>query len=172
MIKKIILTAAILFLLVNCASKPIKKEVLAGYRPWGMIGGRIADTYAGVKVMFILPGSPAEKAGLKKGDFVKSIDNRIALKTDPLVLYIRSRLPGTLLNLQILRNLDNKKIGIIIGKFPEDEQLYQMTRAAFKAYDFHRALMLINRFEKSVKKSRRKSAISSLKTRILQTINK
>jgi len=60
-----------------CAStgeRKLKDET--SFRPWGLLGAHIKDTYSGVSVVKVTPGSSAEEAGLRVGDRVLEVGRR------------------------------------------------------------------------------------------------
>jgi serine protease Do len=62
---------------------------------------------SGVTVSSVVAGSPAEKANLKIGDTITSVDGRSVKNGDDLVADIASRKPGTKVTLGLVR--DGKK---------------------------------------------------------------
>jgi len=70
----------------------------------GDIGAVLTRRYAFLMVVSTRPGSPAEKAGLRSGDILKTIDNR---HTRPLAPAVGERLlrgaPGSIVKLKVLR---------------------------------------------------------------------
>ncbi len=65
---------------------------------------RVYGVQSGVTVESIVPGSPAEKAGLRVGDTVTSVDGRQIKNGDDLVADIASRKPNSKLVLGLIRN--------------------------------------------------------------------
>src|SRR5450631_3751751 len=68
---------------------------------------RVYGVQAGVTISSVVAGSPAEKAELKIGDTITTVDDRPVKKGDDLVADIASRKPGTKVTLGLVRN--NKK---------------------------------------------------------------
>ncbi len=58
----------------------------------------------GVKVTQIAPGSPAEKAGLKEGDLIESVDGKSVASREELAAAIAAKKPGDAVTLRIDRN--------------------------------------------------------------------
>ena len=58
----------------------------------------------GVIVSYVQPGGPAEKAGLKQGDVITSIDGRVIKNNDDLVNEIAGRRPGSTVRLGCTRD--------------------------------------------------------------------
>jgi serine protease Do len=69
----------------------------------------------GVVVKSIQPGGPAEKAGLKSGDILLTIDGRSIKDGDDLVNEIASRRPGSSIRLGYLRDDKQADITVTIG---------------------------------------------------------
>jgi serine protease Do len=65
---------------------------------------RVYGVQSGVTVSSVVAGSPAEKAELKVGDTITSVDGRPVKNGDDLVADIASRKPGTKINLGLIRN--------------------------------------------------------------------
>ncbi|HUO26370.1 MAG TPA: Do family serine endopeptidase [Candidatus Aquilonibacter sp.] len=65
---------------------------------------RVYGSGTGVTVSSVVPGSPADQAGLKIGDTIISVDGRKVTKGSELVSDIASRHPGAKVNLGFLRN--------------------------------------------------------------------
>jgi serine protease Do len=69
----------------------------------------------GVVVRTIQPGGPAEKAGLKAGDILLTIDGRAIKDGDDLVSEIASRRPGSSIRLGYLRDGKQADLTVTIG---------------------------------------------------------
>ena len=69
----------------------------------------------GVLVQQVQPGGPADKAGMKPGDIITSIDGRQVKDGDDLVSDIASRRPGTTANLGFLRSGKQQDATVTIG---------------------------------------------------------
>src|SRR6202167_5533454 len=65
---------------------------------------RVYGAGSGVTVSSVVPGSPADTAGLKVGDTITSIDSKKVTKGAELVSDIASRKPGSKVQLDLLRN--------------------------------------------------------------------
>jgi len=65
---------------------------------------RVYGAGSGVTVSSVVPGSPADEAGLKVGDTITSIDSKKVTKGADLVSDIASRKPGSKATLGFLRN--------------------------------------------------------------------
>ncbi len=69
----------------------------------------------GVLVQKVKPGGPAEKAGLKSGDIITTIDGRAIKDGDDLVNEIASRRPGSTIRLGYLRDGKQADTTVTIG---------------------------------------------------------
>jgi serine protease Do len=102
-------------------------ERLAKGESWG---GRLgskgdAEPFLGVqgdtdasecRLIRILPGSPAEKAGLKENDVVTRFGTKVINNYDELVAQIARRRPGDEVTLDVLRGEDSVTVRVVIGK--------------------------------------------------------
>jgi serine protease Do len=68
---------------------------------------RVYGVQSGITISSVVAGSPADKAGLKVGDTIVSVDTKQVKNGDELVADIASRKPGTKVNLGYIR--DGKK---------------------------------------------------------------
>jgi serine protease Do len=76
---------------------------------------RVYGFKTGVLVQEVQPGGPADKAGLKAGDIITSIDGRNVKDGDDLVNEIASRKPGTSIRLGFSREGKQQDATITIG---------------------------------------------------------
>jgi len=77
--------------------------------------GRVYGFKSGVLVSFVQPGGPGDKAGLKAGDIIVSIDGRPIKDGDDLVNDIAVRKPGSSAKLGFLRSGKEQSASVIIG---------------------------------------------------------
>jgi S1-C subfamily serine protease len=122
-------------------AKPIMEQALAGQklaRPW--IGIRyealtlqIADqaklpvsagawlqpaSASGSTSPAVVPGSPAEKAGLKEGDIITAVNGVKITATSPLDDILTQYTPGTTVALDVLRNGASIMLSLTLGTRP------------------------------------------------------
>jgi S1-C subfamily serine protease len=120
---RLVLAAAIgLLTLPALARSPAPQpEALRGlevYRPappW--MGIRAAP---GVHVQEVVEGGPADKAGLKKGDLITSVDFLPTFEEPGLMGALREKGPGDVLVLDILRDGEDVRLKLVLGEFPAD----------------------------------------------------
>ena len=73
----------------------------------------------GTYIESVRPNSPADKAGLKDGDIVVAVDGIEIADKDSFRARIAQTLPGKIVNLDILRNGDQKSIKAELGELNE-----------------------------------------------------
>ena len=69
----------------------------------------------GVAVSGVVPGGPAEAAGLQRGDLVVSVDGRAVHGLRPLYEVIWERGPGELIGMQVLRDEAIQVVQVLAG---------------------------------------------------------
>jgi S1-C subfamily serine protease len=76
------------------------------------LGVRISEieSQAGVVVIEVMPDTPAEKAGLKEGDIIVSVDQEKIERPEDLINYIQSLSGEQEVTLDIIRNGDYLEI--------------------------------------------------------------
>jgi len=72
----------------------------------------------GALVNNVLEGSPAEKAGLKRGDLIVEVDDRKVKDIANLQDIISSKAPGEKVKIQIIRNGEPKTVTVNLGEMP------------------------------------------------------
>ena len=88
---------------------------LSDYEP--QLGGPPPPEGHVSEVADVLPNSPADKAGLKKGDFVLSVDGKDMPGTEQVVGEVSSHDPGQKITVEVFRPSDNKtvKLPAVVG---------------------------------------------------------
>lgn len=77
----------------------------------------------GVLVSSVLDDSPAEEAGLERGDVIVALDGKKVESVDDLRTRIASTPPGTKVKLDIIRNGKRKRITVELGEMPTSEEV-------------------------------------------------
>lgn len=119
---------------VNMAKQVLDDLVKYGRVKRGYLGVYVqpltkefADVYGiqsenGAVVADVVPGSPAEKAGLMRGDVIVEVDGKKVEDDLDLTMKIRSHLAGDKVNLKILRRGGlERKISVVLGNIPGSE---------------------------------------------------
>ncbi|NMH89469.1 trypsin-like peptidase domain-containing protein [Flavivirga algicola] len=70
----------------------------------------------GVYVSEVIKNSGAEKAGIKKGDIIKKLDNIEVSKFEDLSGYIKTKRPNDIINVEIYRNDKIKTVDVKLSK--------------------------------------------------------
>ncbi|WP_406638742.1 trypsin-like peptidase domain-containing protein [Amycolatopsis sp. WGS_07] len=80
---------------IDQARRTAQDIIKTGHATQTFIGAKVTDApQGGAQLGDITPGSPAEKAGLKSGDVVTKIDDRVIDSANTLVAAIRTRAPN------------------------------------------------------------------------------
>lgn len=67
-------------------------------------GASVTNTIKGVYITDVVKNSPAEKAGLRTGDIITSINSLPVLSAEELMHYVMRSIPGSITNFRILRS--------------------------------------------------------------------
>jgi len=129
---------------INMASQIMEQLIETGSVQRGRLGAQAQDltpdlaqafkldpNASGAVVVKVIPGSPAEKAGLKVGDVVRAVNKRPVAKADDLHNIIGLLRVGTEVNLTILRNSQQR---VIIAKIAKSK------RVTIDASELHKRL--------------------------------
>jgi S1-C subfamily serine protease len=84
------------------------------------LGVQIGDTSgSGVYVQTVTPGGPAEKAGLKPGDVITSVNGHPTATVDDLTSVVSEIKPGTTVRLQVVtQSGKHATVHLTLGEFP------------------------------------------------------
>jgi serine protease Do len=112
------------------AVKDVLPQLLAkGKVEHGMLGvmvdpaGRSAtspEERRGARVATVERGSPAERAGLREGDVIVSVDGAPLARENNLPRMVASRPPGTRMTIGIVRNGARRTVDVTLGAFSEE----------------------------------------------------
>jgi serine protease Do len=78
------------------------------------------DEATGTVVNSVNAGSPAEKAGIEPEDVILAADGHAIEDNSALSRYVASKAPGTVVDLDVLRDGKRRKVSVTLGTFPED----------------------------------------------------
>jgi serine protease Do len=76
---------------------------------------RVYGVKNGVTISNVLPGLPAEKAGLKTGDTITAVNGKPVKSGDELVSYISAVKPGNKVELAYVRDGQQKRTSVMVG---------------------------------------------------------
>lgn len=118
---------------INMASEIERQLIANGSVQRGFLGIMIQDLtpelaasfdvgdIQGILVSETTDGSPADKAGIKRGDIILELDGRPVGRPDQFRNHIALMSPGTKVNLNVLRDGKRVPITVTIGRREEDE---------------------------------------------------
>ena len=92
--------------------QPITQEIAEGMGSKSTDGALISD---------ISEGSPADKAGLKRGDVVVNFDGEPIKEPKSLSKLVGMKAPGTSSKITVIRDGKNKDITVVLGKMPDED---------------------------------------------------
>jgi len=81
------------------------------------------DDTNGALVANVTADSPADKAGLKPGDVIRSVDGQAVKDSSDVSRRIASKGPGTSVELQVLRDGHEKTLTSKLGTFPDESEV-------------------------------------------------
>ncbi len=77
----------------------------------------------GILISDIIPDSPAEMAGIEQGDVIRKLDGQPVENTGAFRNTISSRKPGTIIEIEILRDGETQTISLETGLSPQESQM-------------------------------------------------
>ncbi len=93
--------------------QPVTKEVAEAY---GL------DSPRGALISDIMPNSPAQKAGLRRGDIVTKVGKKRVESSQDLVFLIRSHLAGDRVDMEIFRDGKSEILPVRLDPLPGEEK--------------------------------------------------
>jgi S1-C subfamily serine protease len=88
----------------------------------GVIADDREERGAGVRILDLLPGGPAEQAGLKAGDLVIGIDDQVIRSMEDFGRRMTGAAPGAKLKFNIQRDARTQSIDVTLGRRPPPDQ--------------------------------------------------
>ena len=80
-----------------------------------------APDLEGVLVAMVVPGSPAERAGVREGDIIRAIDGRPVCGPSELLSIVSKKRIGQEVGLSILRGGEKKELKVVVGSRKKTE---------------------------------------------------
>lgn len=77
-------------------------------------------TSDGVLVQGVTAGSPADKAGIARGDVITDVDEVHVRRTRDLIDYVSDQRPGTKLRLKVIRDRKDRAVTVTAGERPAE----------------------------------------------------
>jgi S1-C subfamily serine protease len=97
------------------AIKEKHPDAIVYVRNQALLGVSAENHAAGVRVMFVQPGSAADRAGFKPGDVIASIDGKKLPDFDRLTAQIAQHQPGDKINVEVVRNDKPDTMQVVLG---------------------------------------------------------
>jgi S1-C subfamily serine protease len=88
----------------------------------GYLGATIDEAPVGVKVTFVVSGSPADDADLKEGDVILSLNGKKITDRDDFLSRVWQRKPGDKLKLVVQRGDKQFDVEVALAEHPEDKK--------------------------------------------------
>lgn len=85
------------------------------------LGVVMQDTRFGVRLTRIVRGSPADRAGLRPGDFIRSVDRKPIRTGSELSSLVRLSRPGDSLNITVVRGEQQKTFPVTTSLMPRED---------------------------------------------------
>jgi putative serine protease PepD len=85
-------------------------------RPY--LGLTTAAGSAGVEVQAITPGGPAQRAGLRSGDVVVSVDGHAVSEPDDITAALDGNAPGDSVEIEVERDGNREQLDVTLGTRP------------------------------------------------------
>lgn len=76
------------------------------------------DAGGGVMLASVVPDSPADESGLRKGDVLVDVDGRTIAQVPDLMLALRSRSPGDRIDATVVRDEERIRLDVTLGRKP------------------------------------------------------
>jgi membrane-associated protease RseP (regulator of RpoE activity) len=89
-------------------------------RPY--LGVHVRQLEEGAEVTEVVPKSPAEEAGLRKGDLILAVDEEEVTRETPLVGLLAAHEPGDVVELTIKRADRELEVEVELGEWPAPEE--------------------------------------------------
>jgi putative serine protease PepD len=110
---------------INQARRTVEQLLDTGEAQFPIIGASLDSAYDGEGARIastasngrqpIVPGGPADRAGLQPGDVIVAIDDKPVADSSELIVAIRSRSPGDTVNLTVHRGSDEESVKVTLG---------------------------------------------------------
>jgi putative serine protease PepD len=104
---------------INAAKSVAQTLIAGGTVQHAYLGVFIGDApNGGAEISSVKQGTPAAKAGLKKGDVITAVNGKALENADALTAAVTSRSPGQKLTLTVHRGSSTRQITITLGSQP------------------------------------------------------
>ena len=105
---------------INNVKNVLKDLKKYGFVRRGFIGVRFQTSKAGILITEVVPNSPADKAGIRRGDTLVQFGKTKMRRTIDLVKNVAKTPVGKKVSIALLRNGKRKQLSLIIGEVSND----------------------------------------------------
>ncbi|UCF14391.1 MAG: PDZ domain-containing protein, partial [Phycisphaerales bacterium] len=106
----------------------VESERILQEAPHAPMGASVTGTEVGVRITAVTEESPAERAGLKKGDIVVSVDGATVNSYTDFLREVRQRVSGGKAKLEVCRDHKSIEMEIFFRKRPAEEEPRRLQR--------------------------------------------
>jgi putative serine protease PepD len=111
---------------INQARRTVEQLINTGEAQFPIIGASLDSSFEGDGARIasqtspdgtapLVPGGPADRAGIEPGDVIVAIDDKVVADSSELIVAIRSRSPGDTVTLTIRRGGDEQEVEVTLG---------------------------------------------------------
>jgi putative serine protease PepD len=110
---------------INQVRRTVEQLLRTGSAKFPVIGASLDGAYDGVGARIststsgghppLVPGGPAEKAGLQPGDIIVALDGKLVAGSSELIVAIRSKQPGDTVTLTVRRGGSRHDVRVTLG---------------------------------------------------------
>jgi len=106
---------------INQAKKTAEQLIDTGFSTYPIMGISVDTQFTGTGALIssestgITPGGPADKAGLRKGDIIVSLDGAEIENSDELIVVIRSKNIGDKVKVKFKRNSITREVDVVLA---------------------------------------------------------
>jgi putative serine protease PepD len=102
---------------IDQARRTAEQLIATGQASYPVIGANVDPSFeGGAKVNDVSGGSPAQRAGIKEGDVVTSIDSQKVNSAEALIVAIRTHAPGETVKLKLERDGKTVQVTVTLGQ--------------------------------------------------------
>jgi serine protease Do len=109
--QQIVATGMVTRAYLGVKAQEVTPEIARAFHEPEVTGALIGD---------VIPGSPAEKAGLEKGDIILGIDGKPVNSSAELRMHVSLMAPGTKVNVKVFRDGAEKTLPLTLAEMPTE----------------------------------------------------